>query len=81
MSTVRSLIVVAAIRQWPLFQLDVDNAFLHVDLKEVYTKVREEMSNPQNLVCRLRKSLYGLKQAARQWHEKLAHSFAWTRVH
>lgn len=34
MKSVRLLLSIAANRDWPLFQLDVQNAFLNGDLKE-----------------------------------------------
>lgn len=73
MTTIRTIIALAAARKWPLYQLDVNNAFLHGDLhEEVYMKMPECIPNLANKVCRLQVSLYGLKQTSRQWHAKLA---------
>jgi hypothetical protein len=72
MSTLRCLIALAASRNWPLYQLDVNNAFLHGTLvEEVYMQVPDGMPNPYNKVCRLIKSIYGLKQSSREWFTKL----------
>ena len=70
-TSVRSLLAIAATKQWPLFQMDVKNAFLNGDLsEEVYMTPPPGIKLPQGHVCHLRKAIYGLKQAPRAWFEK-----------
>ncbi|RVW83690.1 Retrovirus-related Pol polyprotein from transposon TNT 1-94 [Vitis vinifera] len=55
---------------WPLYQLDIKNVFLHGDLaEEVYMEQPPGFvaQGESGLVCRLRRSLYGLKQSPRAW--------------
>ncbi|KAJ0534888.1 putative RNA-directed DNA polymerase [Helianthus annuus] len=73
MVTVRIVLKLAVNNEWPLYQLDINNAFLYGSLTEdVYMSLPlGYFNNDKNKVCKLVKSLYGLKQAPRKWNEKL----------
>nr|GEX96557.1 ribonuclease H-like domain-containing protein [Tanacetum cinerariifolium] len=73
MVTVRCLIRIVVFNDWPLFQLDVNNAFLYGDLnKDIYKSLPFGFEcADKNKVCKLNKALYGLKQAPRRWNAKL----------
>jgi hypothetical protein len=56
-----------------LYQMDVKTAFLNGDLYENVYMVQHKgfvVKGKENLGCRLTKSIYGLKQASRQWYLK-----------
>ncbi|GKB42908.1 putative RNA-directed DNA polymerase [Tanacetum coccineum] len=68
MVTVRCLISIVVVNKWPLYQLDVNNAFLFGDrVEDVYMTLLDGYNSvDKSKVCKLNKSLYGLKQAPRQ---------------
>ncbi|KAL0311176.1 UNVERIFIED_CONTAM: Retrovirus-related Pol polyprotein from transposon TNT 1-94 [Sesamum angustifolium] len=62
--TVRLFLALAVAHDWPLHQIDVNNAFLHGYLdKDLYIVPPEGYSVPSGLVCKLECSIYSLKQA------------------
>jgi hypothetical protein len=73
MATVRLILAIAAIEGLHLRSVDISNAFLKGDLEEeIYMKQPEGFHElGPEYVLRLKKAIYGLKQAARQWNKKL----------
>ena len=56
-----------------LHQMDVKTVFLNGDIEEKIYMVQPEnfvSRYSNNVVCKLKKSIYGLKQASRQWYHK-----------
>ncbi|XP_019095636.1 PREDICTED: uncharacterized protein LOC109130504 [Camelina sativa] len=75
LASVKLVLGLAAKHSWRLTQMDVTNAFLHGTLdEEIYMSLPQGYTPangaplPPNAVCRLHNSLYGLKQASRQWY-------------
>jgi hypothetical protein len=52
--------------------MDVKSAVIHgVLIEEIYMEQSLGFVQEKNLVCRLKKSFYGLKQVPRAWYEKI----------
>ncbi|GJY66624.1 zinc finger, CCHC-type containing protein [Tanacetum coccineum] len=72
-STIRLLIAMASIHNMIIHQMDVKTAFLNGELdEEVYMNQPQSfiISSNENKVCKLIKSLSGLKHTPKQWHQK-----------
>lgn len=72
--SVRSIIAMAVQDDMLMHQIDVKSAFLNGDLEEeVYMKQPEGfvVKGKEHFVCKLKRSLYGLKQTPRCWNTTL----------
>lgn len=71
-TSIRYLLAMAVKKKYKIHQMDVVTAFLQGDLnEEIYMDQPEIFNDGTNRVCKLNKSIYGLKQAGRQWNIKL----------
>ncbi|KAK8652409.1 hypothetical protein V6N13_061427 [Hibiscus sabdariffa] len=69
--SIRILLAIAAFHDYEIWQMDVKTAFLNGKLEEyVYMTQLEGFVTPENAgkVCKLQRSIYGLKQASRSWN-------------
>jgi hypothetical protein len=76
-TSLRTLVSLAAANEWELRQFDVETAFLYAPLEEeVFVRppagLEEYDENGEPLVWLLKKSLYGLRQAPRNWYNEFA---------
>ena len=73
-STLRTVLALASMEGWKLGHVDVSTAYLYGDLEEeIYMEQPKGYNaklgpNGEKLYCKLEKSLYGLKQAGRNWN-------------
>jgi hypothetical protein len=71
---IRFLLAYTTLEDWELKAMDIKTAFLYGELnEEIYIEQPEGFAKrgQENQVCRLKKAIYGLKQASRTWNEKL----------
>jgi hypothetical protein len=71
--SIHCVLALATIEDMEIHQMDVKPAFLNGDLEEdIYMEQPEGFTQEdEHLVCKLQKSLYGLKQSPRAWNQKL----------
>ena len=71
LKSVRIILAIAAYFDYEIWQMDVKTAFLNGNLTEdVYIMQHEGFVDQTNAgkICKLQKSIYGLKQASRGWN-------------
>ncbi|GJY23180.1 retrovirus-related pol polyprotein from transposon TNT 1-94 [Tanacetum coccineum] len=87
MTNIRVVLAMCATYDLHLEHLDVKTAFLHGNLEEEIYMLQPEgfkQKGKENLVCRLNKSMYGLKQALRCWYKRFdsfIRSHKYNRIH
>ena len=71
--SLRTIMALVAHFDMELHQMDVKTAFPNGDIEETIYMVQPEyfvLGDPKSMVCKLKKSIYGLKQASHQWYHK-----------
>lgn len=79
LETIRTLIALAAQKNWLIYQLDVKSAFLNGVLEEEVNVEQPQgflVEGGEDKVYKLKKALYGLKQAPRTWYAEIDKYFS-----
>ena len=86
LETIHTLLALAVAEDWEIEQMDIKGAYLNGSIKEeIYMKQPDGYDDKAGCLCRLIKSLYGLKQAGREWNKEFnkqleAHGWRPTKV-
>ena len=73
LKSIRILLSISAHYDYEIWQMDVKTAFLNGNLEEeIYMMQLERFiaKNQEDMICKLKRSIYGLKQASRSWNIK-----------
>ena len=71
LKSIRILLSIAAHYDYEIWQIDVKTAFLNGNLEEEIYMTQSKgfiVKNQEYMVCKLKRSIYGLKQASRSWN-------------
>ncbi|KAG8786664.1 hypothetical protein FRC15_010949 [Serendipita sp. 397] len=72
LDAIRTCVALSAVKGWTMRQLDIKGAYLNGVLdEEIYMRQPEGFDDGSSRVCKLRLSIYGLKQAGRVWNKTL----------
>ena len=76
LASIRAVLAIAAVEDLEIHQIDIKGAYLNGILtseENIYMRQPPGYSSPENpnKVCRLQKTLYGLKQSGRRWYQRL----------
>ena len=77
-NTIRCILALGAALDLEIHQMNVKTAFLNGESEEdIYMHQPQgfEVKDSEHLVCKLKKSLYGLKQSPRAWYQRIDHFF------
>src|SRR3954466_15991697 len=87
LKSVRIMLAIAAYYDYEIWQMDVKTAFLNGDIdEELYMMQPQGFVDPKDAkkVCKLQRSIYGLKQASRSWNQrfdKVIRSFCFVQTY
>ncbi len=72
MNSIRLTLAIEAAQGWVVHEMDVKSTFLNGDLhEEIYMEQPQGFVQGSTMVCRLKKSIYGLKQTPQAWYAKM----------